>query len=255
MKQYYIWLFSIIFLLFSTKSEAQKNIRDSSVFIPSLSINYSFHMPQSGSISESYGGFHSIGSDANFKLANNFSIGLGFEYHFSESIKDRELYFKEIQNDNGYITDGNGQFAEVFLYQRGFNIQLFGGYQFNILAPNPNSGLYVQMGVGFMQYHTRIENPGLTANAVIGDYAKMYDRLRNGFSSTQVLGYRYMGNRNLSNFFIALEFTEAWTDNRRTYNADLTDSQLGKKLDFVVGVKVGWLIPFYGRAPKDYYYY
>jgi len=255
MKHYYIWLLSASFILFSISSEAQKNIRDSSIFIPSLSFNYAFQMPLSGAFQESYGNSHAVGSDLNFKLKNNFSLGLGFEYYFSENIKNSDLYFKDINNSNGSVIDGNGQFAEVFLFQRGYNIQVFGGYQFNILSPNPNSGPYVQVGMGFMQYHTRIENPGLTANAIIDEYAKMYDRLRNGFSTTQFIGYRYMGNRNLRNFFIGVELTQTWSDSRRNYNADLSESQQEKKLDLFIGLKLGWIIPFYGRAPKDYYYY
>ncbi|MCK5847467.1 MAG: hypothetical protein KAG84_08505 [Bacteroidales bacterium] len=248
-------LFSIFFLLFSINSLAQKSIRDSSIFIPSLSFNYGIHTPISGIISDTYGYNHAVGGDLNFKLKTNISVGLGFEYMFSDNVINEDAYFKNIKNTNGYVIDGNGQFAEVFLYERGYNIQLFAGYQLDVLSPNPNSGPYVQLGIGFMQYHTRIENKDLSANAVIDDYAEMYDRLRNGFSSTQVLGYRLMGNRNLANFFIAVEFTEAWTNNRRNYNADLDESQQGKSMDLLIGVKVGWLIPFYGRAPKEYYYY
>ncbi len=253
--RYYHWLLLPFIILFSYKSEAQKNIRDSSIFIPSLSVNYSIKTPLSGIMSDTYGYNHSVGSDFNAKLKNNISVGIGFEYLFGDNVKNTEDYFKAIQSEDGFVIDGNGQYAEVFLYERGYNIQIFASYQFDVMSPNPNSGPYVQLGAGFMQYHTRIENKDLSANAINDDYAKMYDRLRNGFSTTQVLGYRYMGNRNLANFFIAIEITQGWTNNRRSYNADLSDSQMGKSMDLLVGVKLAWIIPFYGRAPKDYYYY
>ena len=253
--RYYIW-FSLAVLLFTSHiAHAQKSISDSSIFIPSLSFNYTFQTPLSGIMSDTYGYNHAVGGDLNFKLKNNFNIGIGFQYLFSDNVNNGDDYFKAIKNEDGYIIDGNGQFAEVFMYERGYNIQLLAAYQFDVLSPNPNSGPYIQLGVGFMEYHTRIENTDRTANHVIDDYSKMYDRLRNGFSATQALGYKYLGNRNLANFFIALELTEAWTNNRRNYNADLDASQMGKSMDLLIGVKVGWIIPFYGRAPKDYYYY
>ena len=255
MSKHYKWLLLALIILFSVEIFAQRGIKDSSIFIPSISINYAYQLPVGGNIEYSYGGANAVGGDIMFKLKNSFMLGMGFEYFFSDNINNGEQYFKNIKNSNGYVIDGNGQFAEAYLYFRGYNIQLLTGYQFGFWSPNPNSGPFVQLGIGFMEYKTKIENPGRTANQLIDDYNKMYDRLRNGFSTTQVLGYKLMSKRNLTNFFIGVEFTQAWTDNRRSYNADLDASEMGKKIDLQIGIKVGWVIPFYGRAPKDFYYF
>ena len=235
-------------------SLAQKSHRDSSIFIASLGIHYGYHFV-GGNMKNTYGNNHAVGADATFKLKNGISIGADFEYYFSENVKNRDSYFKNISNYSGNIIDGNGRYAEVNLYERGYNIQIFAGYQFHQWGPNPNSGPFIHLGVGFMEYHTRIENPEKTAPQIKDEYIKMYDRLRNGFSSTQFFGYRFMGNRNLANIYFGVEFTEAWTANRRSYNADLKPEELGIKFDFLTAIKVGWIIPFYGRAPKEYYYY
>jgi hypothetical protein len=113
----------------------------------------------------------------------------------------------------------------------------------------------VQLGVGFREYWTRIENPDKTAPQVRGDNQKMYDRLRNGLSTSQFIGYRHFGNRNLTNFYIGIELTQAWTQNRRDYNADLLGVKMVTNTDFTTGLKVGWMIPFYRKAPQKYYYY
>lgn len=244
-----------LFTLITYSLSAQKGIKDSSIFVPAVIFNYSYQMPLSGAIDEFYGDNHSVGAEFSFKLKNNLMLGLNFGYMFSENINNSSSYFTDIINSKGYVTDGNGEYAEVYLYQRGYNFQLTTGYQFGFWSPNPNSGIFVQLAAGFMEYKTRIENDGKTANAVNGEYAKMYDRLRNGFMTSQMLGYRYLGSKNLTNFYGAIEFSQAWTDSRRNYNADLIPEQEGEKLDLLISLKLGWIIPFYGRTPKDYYYY
>jgi len=248
------FFFLISFLLFSFVAKSQKSVSDSSIFIPSLSIHYSYHLA-SGDIGKTYGNNHAVGTDFTVKLKNQFVLGLGFEYYFSEDVKNEDSYFANIKTEKGFVIDGNGQYAEMFLYERGFNIQLFTGYQFDFWSKNPNSGPFVQAGVGFMQYRTQIKNTENTAPQVQGEYVKMYDRLSNGLSTTQYFGYRYMGSRNLWNFYIGVELTQGWTKNRRTYNADLPESESLNHFDFLTAIKLGWIIPFYKKTPQDYYYY
>ena len=249
-----IHLLVILLFAFGFSSKAQNNLHDSSLFIPSLGINYTYQFV-GGDLKNTFGNSHSIGANLNFKLKNNWLFGGDFQFYFSDQIKNKEPYFQNIVNNDGYIIDGDGQYAEVYLYQRGFNTQLYVGYQFNLWAKNPNSGPFIQFGMGFMQYWVRIENPGLTAPQITGDYKKMYDRLTNGLSTSQFIGYRWMGNRNLTNFYFGIELTQGWTENRRNYNADLSPEDLGKHLDLLTGIKVGWIIPFYPKVAKEYYYY
>jgi hypothetical protein len=242
------------FFLLSTFSFAQKEISDSSIFIPSIGMHYGYHL-SSGELANQYGNCSAIGSDFTLKFKNQLVLGLGFEYYFSDNVKNTIPYFKDIINDHGYIIDGNGQYAEVFLYQRGFNIQVFSGYQFNFLSPNPNSGPFIQIGVGLMQYRTRIENPEMTAPQVNGENKKMYDRLTNGLSITQFIGYRYLGARNLTNIYAGFEFTQGFVKNRRSYNADYSSETPLNYTATMVAFKIGWIIPLYRKAPKKYYYY
>ena len=242
------------FILFNTAAKSQKSVADSSIFIPSLGITYSYDFA-SGSIGNTYGNNHAFGTELNFKLKNEFVVGLGFEYYFSENVNNQDLYFANIKTEKGYVIDGNGKYAEIFLYERGFNLQLFAGYQFNLWSKNPNSGPYIQAGIGLMQYQTQIKNTENTAPQVQGEYVKMYDRLSNGLSLTQFIGYRYMGSKNLTNFFIGLELTQGWTKNRRSYNADLPIDESLEHFDFLTAIKIGWIIPFYKKAPEQYYYY
>ena len=253
MKAYFLLLFLLLNLGFISHISAQKSIRDSSITIPAISLHYGYEFP-GGDLVDRFGNNHKVGGEFTLKLKSNYILGISMSYLFGSDIKNEGDYFKAIRNDHGYIIDGNGNYASVFLYERGFNTYLQFGYQFNVLALNPNSGIFIMGGIGFMQHYVRIENPDNIAKQVVGDYAKLYDRLSNGFSTQETIGYRFIGNRNLTNFYFGFEFTQAWTQSRRSYNADDMKKNTDKHLDLLFGVKVGWIIPLYGRAPKQYYY-
>ncbi len=253
MKTYTILAFIILSLGIFNSVSAQKSVRDSSITIPSISLHYAYEFV-GGDLAERFGNNHKVGGEFNLKLKNNFILAINMSYLFGSDVKNEANYFHAIRNDHGYIIDGNGNYASVFLYERGFNTYVNFGYQFNILAPNPNSGVFATAGFGFMQHYVRIENPDNVARQVVGDYAKLYDRLSNGFSTQQTIGYRFIGNRNLTNFYFGFEFTQAWTQSRRSYNADDMKRNTNKHLDLLFGLKLGWIIPIYGRAPQKFYY-
>lgn len=253
MRKYFILLFVLLSLIIQPEASAQKSIRDSSIVIPAFSIHYGYEF-SGADLAERFGNNHKIGGAFNLKLKNNFIIGINMSYIFGTDVKNGGSYFTEIRNDHGQVIDGNGEYASIHLYERGFNTYLTLGYQINVLAPNPNSGIFFTAGLGFMQHYVRIESEGNITPQIIGDYAKLYDRLSNGFSTQQTVGYRFIGNRNLTNFYFGFEFTQAWTQSRRSYNADDMKKNTDKHIDLLYGIKVGWIIPLYGRAPRDYYY-
>ncbi len=238
--------------LFTLK--AQKAVQDSSTTIPAISAHYSYDFA-SGDLTQRFGNFHNVGADFILKLKSNFLLGIDAGILFGSQVKNEEDYFKRIRNDHGYVIDGNGQCAEVYLSMRGFQVYVFTGYQFHFLSPNPNSGPFIQAGVGLLQHQVKIDNPGNVTPQITGEYAKLYDRLSNGLSLTQTLGYRFFGNRNLTNFYFGLEISEAWTQSRRSWNADDMRQNTDTHLDIIYGIKLGWTIPLYGRAPRDFYYY
>lgn len=235
-------------------SYAQKAIRDSSITIPFISVHYNYQIA-GGDLTNRFGNNNNVGGAFTLKLRSGFILGLEGSYLFGTDVKNKDSYFRHIRNDHGYLIDGNGQYAEIQMHERGLHIFAFTGYQFTFWSPNPNSGPFIHIGAGFLQHYVRIENPENVTPQIIGEYSKLYDRLSNGFSATQMIGYRYMGNHNLANFYLGFEFTQAWTQSRRDYNADDLKRNTNTSLDLFYGIKVGWIIPLYGRAPKDFYYY
>ncbi|MCK6649378.1 MAG: hypothetical protein L6Q66_06965, partial [Bacteroidia bacterium] len=87
------------------------------------------------------------------------------------------------------------------------------------------------------------------------DYKKGYDRLTNGFLLSQNLGYLYLSNNRIANFYIGFECMQGFTQNRRSYNFDQMKQDTEKRVDILYGGKVSWILPLYKKAPKEFYTY
>jgi hypothetical protein len=122
-------------------------------------------------------------------------------------------------------------------------------------ASDPNSGLMLLAGTGFMQHKIFIKVKDNMVAALRKDYNKGYDRMTNGFSAVQFIGYMRMDKKRLHNFFAGIEIVEGWTKGRRSINFDTMTIDDNQRLDILYGIKLGWIIPFRKRMAKDYYYY
>jgi hypothetical protein len=242
---------SILFL-FSFSAFSQSNVKDSSLFTPMFYASYALQFP-GGDMVESFGMNSSVGGGFQLKLKNNLVLGADFNYLFGDKVKNQERLFENISTSSGYVIDGNGEYAEIFLYERGFYASAKVGYVLPLLAPNPNSGIYIYVSGGFLKHKIRIDNPNSTAPQVQDDYKMGYDHMTNGWGISEFVGYLYMGNQRLVSFFGGVEFNQAWTKNKR-YNFDQMKKDESTHFDQLLGIKIGWIIPLYKRKPKGYYY-
>ena len=231
-----------------------QSVQDTNIRIAMISGHYALHIPGED-MADRFGMSNAIGADFTFKTTGGWLFGLDYSFIFGENITNKDQYFGGIRNSGGYVIDGNGMYAEAFLYERGFNLSLMVGKQFDIWNLNHNSGPFIQLYGGFMQHYVRIENPYKTAPQINDDYAKLYDRLTNGVSFSQFVGYRFMSNSRLLNFYAGFEFTQGFTQGRRSYNADDRSTENPSRLDLLSGFRVGWIIPFYGKSRQNYFYY
>jgi hypothetical protein len=159
-----------------------------------------------------------------------------------------------VETESGNIIDGNGTFALYALYERGYSINFRVGKVLKVLRANPNSGLMFMLGAGYLAHRLVIDNQNNTAPQITGDYAKGYDRLTGGLNLNQFIGYFYMGKSRVLNLFGGFEFYQAFTKSQRDYIFDQMQQDNNNYLDLFFGIKVGWMIPIYKRAPDQYYY-
>ena len=244
----------LLFVLIPGYGFSQASIKDSAIYTPVIFADYSYQFP-GGDLAKLFGGNSSIGGGLLFKTKSNLIFGAEGNYLFGGDVKISTTLLSGIVSHEGYLIDPNGFFADVFFYERGFNVfAKFGGI-IPVLTPNPNSGITIMAGAGFMQDKIRIHTAGNDVPQVSGDYVKGYDRLNNGPAATASLGYTYLGSTRLLNFYIGFEFIQAWTNSKRPVDFDTGLPDNKKYNSQFYSAKVCWFIPVYKRTPAAYYLY
>ena len=247
--------FFLFLLLFIAPACAfsQVSVKDSSIFTPLIHASAALQMP-GGDMDERFGSNANIGLGFRIKTRTNWIYGIEGTFIFGNKLKEDSI-LKPLYTKDGVILTSNGQEAIVRLFERGYTIMGELGKLINIAAPNPNSGILALAGTGFIQHKIKIDNIGNNVPALRRGYKKGYDRLTNGWAVKGFLGYMYLSNNRLINFYAGAEFIHAWTQNRRSFNFDTMQKDNTKRSDMLYGMRFGWIIPLYRKAPKEFYYY
>lgn len=246
-------LFFVV-LLVHFSGWSQRNVSDSIIGTPWVALHYGGNW-SGGDLADRYGFFNHVGAMAGYKTSRNWVFGLDGNFMFGNQIRMTGL-FDHLADSYGNITDVNGDVASIVLFSRGFNVNLMVGKVFPVWSPNNNSGIYVHGGVGYLQHKLRIETNDQVVPSLELDYKKGYDRFSSGINFHQFVGYAFLANQGLINFYGGFYVQEGLTYNRRNVFYDRPDEQVptGQMLDLQIGFKVGWFIPVYRRQPKDFYF-
>ena len=244
----------IITSFFRTGVHAQRIVSDSVIATPWVSVQYGINWT-AGDLNERLGILNHVGVFLGWKTAKNWVYGVEGSFMFGNDVRVTGL-LDHLMDSKGNITDVNGDIATVRILSRGFHVNGAVGKIFPVLSPNKNSGIYVNMGLGYVAYKLRIETQDHVVPQIELDYKKGYDRLTSGLNAHQFLGYTYMANRGAINFYGGFYIQEGFTYNRRTIFFDQPDTPVptAMRLDVQYGLKVGWVIPIYKRVPKAFYY-
>jgi hypothetical protein len=247
--------FSLVILSFIVNHGfSQVSIKDSSIVVPAIYGTYAYQLP-GGDLAKRFGGNSSIGGGFMVKLKSNWILAAEGNYLFGGTVKNGDSLMRNIATTEGFVINANGYYSEIAFAERGFNIIGKFGKLFPVISPNPNSGPVIMIGGGFLQDKIRIHDGDNTAPQVYGDYKKGYDRLNNGWLVSGSIGYLYLGESRLINFFVGFEFMQSWTKYRRARNFDTGKQDNSTLSSQFYGIKVKWIIPLYKRKPKDFYLY
>lgn len=241
----------ILLLCQGGKVFSQKNIKERSENMPIISFHYGIYNP-AGDLEKRFGSNSGIGLSFHYKTKSNYLIGAEGNFLFGRNVKENAI-LDQITSEDGEVFDKDSQISTILLFERGYTVTANIGKIFPIIGPNPNSGLLIKLGGGFMQHKIRIEHQNNRIPQLDGEYYKGYDRLSNGLLLTQFVGYHNMSNSKLTNFYIGFEFMEGFTQNRREVNFDTKMKDTTKRLDILYGLKLGWCLSIYKRTSNDYY--
>jgi hypothetical protein len=245
----------ILLILLAGNSKAQYDINDTALSIPMFYATYSYQFPD-GDLTERFGNNSSIGGGFMLKTRLNWMFGAEFNFLFGNDVKIADQIMGNLKTEDGVIINMAGNFTSYSIYERGFYISGRIGKLIPILSPNPNSGITLFGSLGYLQHKIRIEVPENTAPQLNDDYKRGYDRLAGGFGMSEFIGYTYLSNSKLFNFFFGFEINQAWTKPLRDVNFDTGEPDpIQKRFDLLYGIKAGWIIPLFERKPAKYYYY
>ena len=187
------------------------------------------------------------------KLKSNWMLAADFSFFSGNNFKEEHI-FDNVSDKDGIFINIYCEVGEATFYERGFYTGLGVGKILPIIGPNPNSGLIIRGTAGVLQYKTLIHQDGEDIPFLNGDYQKGYDYLTNGFGLSQFIGYFHLNGDEPINFYVGLEFHQAWTKNRRDWNFYLMGPDNRLKTDFLFGIRFGWIFPVTKNTTNTYYY-
>ncbi len=192
-----------------------------------------------------------------YKSKSNWLIGAKFDFIVGKNIKEdslminiRDKYDSHKQNLYEFINN-DGQRIGVPVYERGYAVGVSIGRIFSRSKDHPDNGFTVLTTAGFMQHRINIYDKDKSVMQLRNDYIKGYDRLTNGSFVEQYLGYSYFAANKLVNFTVGADILVGFTQGRRDYLYDVMRPDNAKRLDILIGLRGGWIIPIFKRKAED----
>ncbi len=241
----------LIILLFIPITISSQNVRDTSIFAPIFNVSYAIQLP-GGDLKNRFGMNNNLGFSGGIKLVSNWTFDIEGAFLFSQNVKDTSI-IDHLQNSQGWIINQQGDENRILIYERGQTFTFKIGKIINVLGPNPNSGIIFKIGIGMIRHKIRIENENNLIPQLSQDHLPYYDRLTLGLVINEFIGYQHMSNNRLTNFIIGFDLKQGFTKGMRDYQIDIMGPMLDNRIDLLNGIRIGWIIPVFRQAPKEFY--
>lgn len=246
------WLLPACCLLLAAPLYAQRGLEDTSITLVPITASYAYQLP-SGDLADQFGPNNNIGLSATVKFKSNYSLGLEGAFLFGNQVLDRSM-LRNIAATNGVIVNQDGQPAHILLYERGYSVMVVAGKLMPIAGPNPNSGILLKAGAGYLRHRVLIESQNDVVPGLEGEYLKGYDRLRAGPVGMLFVGYQHLSNNRFINFLVGFEVNLAFTQSLRPYAFDSGRADGGTHYDGLTGLRAGWTLPIYKAKDNRQFY-
>lgn len=244
----------VIFVLALQAVNAQEKVKpeyDNAVLITPV---YTLQIP-AAEMSHRFGLVNSVGMSLDYKFGKNWMTGIEGNFMFGSNVKELGL-LSNVLASNGMAVSRTGELVEIDLGMRGAALKFSAGKIFNFNNSKPNNGLLVKLGAGFIMHKIIIDAGKDAVPQLSKEYLKGYDRLSQGLMLSQFIGLIKLERGKLVNLYGGIETTQGITKGVRPW-----DFYQGKKMDnlrfdFLIGIKVGWMIPvFTGESSSNEFYY
>lgn len=225
-------------------------------FIP---INFGVSQPSMG-LADRFGLSYRAGTGCFFRTFSGWIFGIEGDFWFGERVLSRDEILKSVSNQQGLVLDHLGLEANLMTFQRGWIASAFAGRLLRVLNHNPNSGLLITAGGGYLQHRIRLESGHQQSiiYQIENEYQRGYDRLNTGWQGRIYFGYLHAGNYQTYNFMIGVEYMYGQTSSVRGF--DYTSGQEDHKIltNGLTTLKFSWFMSMYRERvtrDKKYFYY
>ncbi|MEZ4791414.1 MAG: hypothetical protein R2811_15565 [Flavobacteriales bacterium] len=230
-----------------------QTIADTTMALTVVQASYAQQLP-GGDLAERFGSNNNVGLATWRKLRNNITLGAEGSFIFGNQVREPGI-LGNVLNSAGQILDEDGVMADVFLFQRGWSAFATVGRIFPLFGPNPNSGLHLKLGGGYLRHKVRVQTQENVVPQLEDEYLKGYDRLTAGPAGLLYLGYQHFANKGRVNFHIGLELIAGKTTSLRAYNFDTEQFNKAHRFDLLSGLRLGWTLPIYKKKDTGFHYY
>lgn len=211
-----------------------------------IGTEYNAQMPI-GKLADRFGFTSGIGLNVLYKNTSNWLWGFEARFVTGKSVKEDSL-LTNLHTSDGYLIGSDGLYVNMGLAQRGWHGGIKFGKMFSLNDKKPNAGLCVWAGVGYLRHKIYFDNKDNIVPQIAGEYAKGYDRLTGGFALSQFFGYMMLDAQKHLNFYAGIEAMQALTKLQRSYLFDVAHADAEQRIDLLLGIKIGWILPLY--SPK-----
>jgi len=267
--------FLLIFFTAGTTLFAQEfysrnpNYVDTATVMIWASPNFSVQLPfGKGYLASTFHFNYNIGLEFTMKAKSNWTFGAVFNYMFGSKIRKQ---VPEILGDMAFLHRINDkeEISVIYNYAGDNSMVLthegrywyFGATIGKIFPLNhwKNSGLWLNLSAGYFGHKIYFNDinqifPQIDQKT----YRLGYDQHSSGIALNQFFGYLFLQKRRVLSFYAGIEVWEIFSKPDRGYifvgeYAGYTDN-LPRKFSGLVGVKIGWNLPFYEKKRVTTFY-
>jgi hypothetical protein len=207
-----------------------------------------------GDLTERFGNGFSIDGGLTL-MSRGSSLEFGFRAQFGFGTDVKQDILANLRTTEGFLIGNQREPADINLRQRQLFLGPTVGYTFKI-GKNERAGLHVKTTVGYYYHRIKIQRDVVQGVSQLNEeYLPGYDRLAGGLGIHQFVGYQQLAANGTLNFYVGAEVLAGFTKNLRIFDipTGLPPSTEGR-LDMVLGLKAGIILPFYVGEGRQIFY-
>lgn len=242
--------FTYIALALATLCSAQEPPSFQNTPFYNIRVTYGIDQPL-GDLADRFGYNLGVGLNAEYVSSNNWIIGIGAEQKFGNQVKENVLSY--LVTTHGDILGANNIASNAYLRMRGNYIGIYTGK----IVPigKHRSGIRLVFGGGINTHKIRVVDEEKSLPQIDGDYITGYDRLTRGIGLKQEVAYQHISNNKLVNFTIGIESIQGINKSIRSYAYGNQTSLKRNRFDMYIGLRIGWILPYYLPYKSEEIYY